>query len=65
MMMIFNMSTSYFSHNFISLFWGLFHHETDLKGKGSVRNTLLKLETLRGGGGVWALGWVRYHDAEY
>ncbi len=30
-MMIFNMSTSYFSQNFISLFWGLFHDQTDFR----------------------------------
>ncbi len=29
MMMIFNISTSYFSQIFISLFWGLFNDETD------------------------------------
>jgi hypothetical protein len=32
-MMIFNMSTSYFQQNFISLFWGLFNDETDLRVK--------------------------------
>jgi hypothetical protein len=30
-MMIFNTVTSYFSQNFISLFWGLFNEETDLR----------------------------------
>jgi hypothetical protein len=30
-MMIFNMSTSYFRQKFISLFWGLFNDETDLR----------------------------------
>jgi hypothetical protein len=30
-MMIFNMLTSCFSQNFISLFSGLFHDETDLR----------------------------------
>jgi hypothetical protein len=30
-MMIFNISTSYFSQNFISLLLGLFNDETDLR----------------------------------
>ncbi len=30
-MMIFNMWTSYFSQKFVSLFWGLFNDETDLR----------------------------------
>jgi len=34
--MIFNMSTSYFHKKFISLFWGLFNDETDLRVRYSI-----------------------------
>jgi len=49
--MIFNMSTSYFSQIFISLFWGLFNDESDL----SVR--YLKSSRVRPTLKVWQNTW--------